>query len=42
MRGALLTAVVMFALPSARAQTIGVSCPEFFQDRHQAVACADR
>ncbi len=41
MRRALLTAVLVFAVPSARAQTIGVSCPEFFQDRHQAVACAE-
>ena len=41
MKRALLTAVAVFALPSVRAQTIGVSCPEFFDDRHQAITCAE-
>lgn len=41
MKRALFIAVLMFLLPGLRAQTIGISCPEFFQDRHQAVACAE-
>jgi hypothetical protein len=34
-------AVAAAAAPSALSQTIGVSCPNFFSDRHQAIACTE-
>jgi hypothetical protein len=34
-------AVTVGGVPGAQAQTIGVSCPKFFADRHQAIACTE-
>ncbi len=34
-------AIITAATPGALSQTIGVSCPKFFSDRNQAIACTE-
>jgi len=37
----IVLAVTAVVVPAALSQTIDVSCPQFFADRHQAIACTE-
>ena len=37
----IVLSVISSLVPGAFAQTINVSCPKFFTDRHQAIACTE-